>query len=662
MKLARAFVLACCAGLAVPVAAQPEPARASKPSDISPGTFFHHADISRVRLSPSGHWLAAAISGGDDRVRLAVLDMQGATAPVVVAAFSDADINSFDWVNDERLVYNIVDFKSGNREQDFGPGLYSVKRDGNERRELIYARKHLVQERKVPAVPPLDWNHLLLSIPQTGGNEVIVGQYRFSGNGDPSYVQPLRLDVVTGRTRSMAPGAPDHTFDWRFDPQGEPHVAVTYFKGQSEIFWREGESTPWRSLVKAPSDSMPMRPVYVGGDGQFFVGTNSSDFKRFDFKTGRPEKDAIVRTPGFDLTGFVVTDGASHALGVRVFTDAESTVWFDSDMKKLQQTVDAKLPGHTNSLTCRGCMKDGVLLVHSYSDQDPGSYWLYRPASDTWDPIGRARKEIDPKQMGQMDFYRIKARDGQDLPVWVTMPRGKSAAPRPAVVLVHGGPWVRGSYWGWNAQAQFLASRGYVVVEPEFRGSTGFGDAHFKRGFKQWGGTMQDDVADATRWAATKGLIDIGKVCIAGASYGGYATLMGLIRYPDLYKCGVAWIAVTDPRLLFEESWGSDSTTEGREYVFPIRIGDLKADADLLEAATPATHAADIRAPLLLAFGRDDRRVPLEHGNVMRSAMRAAGHDPEWVVYDGEGHGFQKLDHQIDFWNRVEKFLDKNLH
>jgi dipeptidyl aminopeptidase/acylaminoacyl peptidase len=280
--------------------------------------------------------------------------------------------------------------------------------------------------------------------------------------------------------------------------------------------------------------------------------------------------------------------------------------------------------------------------------------------------VGKVRADIDPSRSATLDFYRIKTRDGLDLPVWITTPsKGaprNGTGPRPAVVLVHGGPWVRGTYWQWDAETQFLASRGYVVIEPEYRGSTGFGFSHFQAGWKKWGGPMQDDVVDSVRWAAQKGLVDPNRVCIAGASYGGYATLMGLALYPNLYRCGVAWVAVTDPRLMFDDSWQSDISDEARNYELPTLLGDPERDAAMLQAAAPVEHAADMRAPLLLAFGREDRRVPIVHGNLMRDALRANGHDPEWVVYEDEGHGWLKVDNRIDFWTRVERFLDKNLN
>jgi dipeptidyl aminopeptidase/acylaminoacyl peptidase len=286
---------------------------------------------------------------------------------------------------------------------------------------------------------------------------------------------------------------------------------------------------------------------------------------------------------------------------------------------------------------------------------------LYRPAEDRWERVAQLRKDIDPAAMGTLDLHRIVARDGLPLPVWVTLPQPKPTAPAPAVVLVHGGPWMRGVSWSWRAESQFLASRGWVVIEPEFRGSTGFGRRHFEAGWKQWGRAMQDDVADAVEWAITKGLVDRKRVCIAGGSYGGYAALMGLIRDPQLYRCGVAWAAVTDPRLLFRWSFGADLSDEARQFGLPVLIGDPVADAAKLAEVAPVEHAAKITAPLLLVFGGNDRRVPLEHGSRMREALRAAGRDPQYVVYAEEGHGWLRLENQLDFYRRVERFLAEQL-
>jgi dipeptidyl aminopeptidase/acylaminoacyl peptidase len=210
--------------------------------------------------------------------------------------------------------------------------------------------------------------------------------------------------------------------------------------------------------------------------------------------------------------------------------------------------------------------------------------------------------------------------------------------------------------------AQFLASRGYLVITPDFRGSLGYGETHMRAGFKQWGQAMQDDVADALLWAQKQGLAN-GRACIAGASYGGYATLMGLVRDPQLYRCGVAWLAVADLPLYVQGSfWIDDNISNwARSYAMPEMVGDADKDAAMLTAASPVAQAGRISAPLLLAYGEEDLRVPLKHGKRLREAMEKAGHPPQWVVYPKEGHGWRRLANRVDWAQRIEAFLAQYL-
>ncbi|WP_229445500.1 S9 family peptidase [Massilia sp. Leaf139] len=224
-------------------------------------------------------------------------------------------------------------------------------------------------------------------------------------------------------------------------------------------------------------------------------------------------------------------------------------------------------------------------------------------------------------------------------------------------------PYVRGTTWGWDPETQFLASRGYAVLEPEYRGSTGYGAAHFKAGWKQWGLAMQDDIADGARWAVAQGYGDPKRICIAGASYGGYATLMGLVNDPDLYKCGVDWVGVTDINLMYDGHWSflSDLSDQWKQYGMPDLIGDQVKDALQLRATSPIQQAARITAPLLLAYGSNDRRVPIYHGRKFLDTVKPHNKQVEWIEYEDEGHGWRLAKNRIDFWTRVEKFLDKHI-
>lgn len=648
------------------IAALATPTQAAEPA-VPVEAFFRHADMDEVALSPSGRRLALTSSLGRERVALAVYDLEGDPQPRLAARFSDADVFSFQWVNDDLMVFDLADRTLGGGDQRRAPGLFSVRADGTEMRPLVRMRDDFIVAGRVDE-KVLDWDHSLLQVPQTGGSSVIVGRRVRNSTRDLQEILPITLDVRTSQTRTLSLGAPADSRYWWFDATGRAWLVASVRDGRTTFHWRAEENGPWKAIASADSLNVPFWPHAVDSSGQLFVTASRgaagySALYRFDFASGRPENEPLVSTPGFDFAGQLVgSHGDGRTLGVRTTTDAELTVWFDPRLKQLQAEVDARLPGRVNRMSCRRCTADDpVVLVRSWSDRHPGEYWVYRPKGERWQRVGGVRDAIDPRRMGTLDLHRIKARDGLEMPVWVTQPAGPPQRQRPAVVLVHGGPWLRGEHWHWNAMAQFLASRGYVVIAPEFRGSAGYGRRHERAGWKQWGLAMQDDVADALAWAVGQGWVDPARVCIAGGSYGGYATLMGLARHPQAYRCGVAWAGVTDPRLMFGLHWINDISQEHQRHSLPAMLGDPKADAAQLAATAPVDLAGRIKAPVLLAHGARDSRVPLEHGERMRDALREAGNPPEWVLYPDEAHGWFKEGTRIDFARRMEAFLAQHL-
>jgi dipeptidyl aminopeptidase/acylaminoacyl peptidase len=661
------------------LAAALAPARAAEPAELPAEKFFQRPAVLEAKLSPSGTRIAITTSRGVDRVALVVMELQPGRGLRRVALFKEVDVVSFDWAGEERLVFNVRDLQAGSGEDRYAaPGLYVVNADGSELRQLV-------KRRGTPKVrgasegsrrEALEWNHVLLHVPlpQEGvsPDEVVIGEWIINGN-EVRAVRPLWLNVKTGRTRRLELGedAPLDAGRWLFDSQGRPRLAIVSQDGRLAYHWRGPSDQGWRHLGEAPLLNPPFTPQSVDDNGELYVLRRHGPegltvLSRFDFAAGQPEAQPLVSAPGFDFVGRLVLDRpGGRALGVRANTDAETTLWYDPAMKDLQAEADARLPGRVNRIDCRRCgAPDMVALLRSYADVDPGQLWLYSAAERRWEPVSRILDGIDPRQMAAVALERIRARDGRDLPVWLTLPSGVAAGkPAPAVVLVHGGPWVREGFWQWQAMEQFLASRGYLVISPEFRGSQGYGYAHYRAGWKQWGRAMQDDVADALLWARAKGLADPERACIAGASYGGYSTLMGLARHGELYRCGAAWMAVTDMQLLVKGSWWIDDDTSDqfRTHMLPELIGDVEKDAEMLRAVSPVLQAERIKAPLLLAFGEADRRVPLAHGKRLREALEAAGRPPEWVSYADEGHSWRRVATRVDFAQRLESFLARHL-
>jgi acetyl esterase/lipase len=647
----------------------------AQPGPVPLERFFQRPAMLEAKLSPSGTRLAVTTSRGTTRVGLAVIELGLDPKARRAALFSDADIVSFDWVSDDRLVFSVLDLQAGSRaDQQQAPGLYAINADGSDFRLLVRRRGLPFVRDGSSRDKALEWNHLLLQVPlqQPGVNpdEIVIGAMSFSGQELQS-VTPLWLNVRSGKTRSMALGAaPRNATSWWFDSKGQPRLAGVESEGLSSLHWRGPGEDAWRQLSEGDLLRHPFQPSAVDDSGTLYVTHHKGPqgyavLTRYDFDAKRPQTPELVSAPGFDFLGELILERAgSRALGVRVETDAEQTVWFDPALRRMQALADERLPGRINRISCRRCGADDmVVLVRSFADRDPGRLWIYEAATQRWQAVGQVLDDIDPQRMASVSLERIQARDGRDLPVWLTLPVGvEPGKPAPAVVLVHGGPWVRGGHWRWQAMEQFLASRGYLVIAPEFRGSTGYGDAHFRAGWKQWGQAMQDDVADALLWAQARGLANK-KACIAGASYGGYATLMGLVRHPELYHCGIAWVAVTDPFLFLAGSWwiDDDISSQGRQHMLPELVGDTHKDAEMLTAASPLAQAARIRAPLLLAFGESDRRVPLAHGERLRDALTELGQPPEWISYADEAHSWRLVSTQVDFARRVERFLDRQL-
>jgi dipeptidyl aminopeptidase/acylaminoacyl peptidase len=379
-----------------------------------------------------------------------------------------------------------------------------------------------------------------------------------------------------------------------------------------------------------------------------------------DVNTGKLDPEPVVGLKNFDFSGsLILAPDHESLLGVRYETSEFITTWVDEGMKQVQQRIDTLLPSTINELQVASDAVSDAVVVHSYSDTEPGFWQLYHRSTGKLTPLGTSMPGIHPLKMADTSFVRVKARDGREIPAYLTLPKGERKN-LPMVVLVHGGPWVRGVHFGWDPQVQFLASRGYAVLQPEFRGSRGFGDEHFKAGWKQWGQAMQDDVADATRWAIDKGVADGKRICIAGASYGGYATLMGLIRNPELFRCGVDWVGVTDINLLYDLRY-TNTSQDAKTYGLPTLIGDQKEDAAMLKANSPLENASKITQPLLLAYGGKDRTVPIDHGKKFYEAVRRTNPHVEWIEYPEEGHGWRYLRTTVDFWSRVERFLGENL-
>ncbi|MCX9157494.1 prolyl oligopeptidase family serine peptidase [Niveibacterium sp. 24ML] len=637
--------------------------------EVSPPSvpdFFGESEsaVLGAELSPSGKHLAIQRINGDGRTALLVLDTATLKSVHTVASFNDADVSDMGWINDDRLYYR-TSVRGGASWRANG-AVFAVNRDGESRKQLRTASGGYEQETTGTTIKRrmLPWDYQIEGSFHDGSDDVLVSRLIVDrAVWEITAERLFRLNTKTLELRDLLDGKqPERISRWTLNAQNEVVAGEAWDKGRHRIHIREGQA--WRTIGDFDAFSGEgFQPKFVIGK-DLYVTASKGDLGaiyKLGREAGKPEGEAIIEIEGYDFNGYPIFDRrANRLLGFRHLSDAWGTTWTDPKMVSIQKSVDEYLPTTINHLACGNCSESPAYLISAVSDRQPVSFWLVGGANDKPRFLGASRPSIKPQQVGTRELHRFVARDGLSIPVYLTLPAGESKAPRPAVVLVHGGPWARGATWEWSDEAQFLASRGYVVIEPEFRGSTGFGFAHFKAGWKQWGLAMQDDLADAAKWAIASGVADPKRMAIAGASYGGYATLMGLAKNPELFRCGFEWVGVSDIRYLYQDRL-SDISSDARNYDLKVLIGDPDRDADMLKSVSPVNFAAQIKQPLLMAYGREDSRVAIEHGNAMYAAIREHNPLADLVVYQDEGHGWAMSKTRIDFWARVEAFLKKNL-
>ena len=649
------------AGLLTPVMAPlgwaQETAAAGSLPDVK--SFFRWPQLSSLILSPDGRTIAARREYRD-RYNITVVDV-ATRKPLIITNFTDADVAGLYWVNNQRLIFTMIDRERGGGDQ-VGGGLFVIDRDGANFKPLVERSFVTEGQKLLPAGTSFHSRFVEKGQPT---DDVIVSvpsmqaRGRFSSN-------LYQLNTVTGRSTIMTLGGPGNTQDWVVDRSNVARAAIGTVDDVTSVYLRESDQTPWRTIFKFTPDkpTNTVKPLAFDATGKLYVsaymGADTAAIYGYDAKAGAIDPQPVVAIKGFDVTeGLRFSVGGVRLLGIDYDAERPGTHWIDESLVKIQAQLDQALPDRVNRLQLPLTSEGSPILVTSTSDRDPGRFLLFSPKENKLEQIAQSRPWIPVERMRPTRFMRYSARDGLSIPAQLTLPNG--TGPFPTVVLHYGGPWVRPIDWHWDPHVQFLVSRGYAVFMPAPRASTGFGVKLFQAGWKQWGLGMQDDVTDGVQHLIKEGIADPKRICLAGASYGGYLTMMGLAKEPALFRCGINWIGVTDPSFMFSVTWTDFNRADAARFTLPLLIGDPDKDAEQFKRTSPVLRAAEIKQPVLMAYGGLDQRVPLINGEKMREALAPHNKKVEWTVYPDEGHGWLKVANNVDFWTRVEKFLAENM-
>ena len=424
-------------------------------------------------------------------------------------------------------------------------------------------------------------------------------------------------------------------------------------------WFRESETAKWRKVIDQSITDDLVEAVFVSPEPDRLVVQARNGGDRLAMWNYDVERKAFVDVaaahPSEDIVAVGVEAGTREFKRVETEGLKPQTVWFDPRMASLQASIDAALPGHLNELQATDATQ---MLVTTSSDVDPGKYLLLDKKKMTLKEIASARPGIDPARMQPMQLLHYPSFDGLPIPAYLTLP-GHPAKPAPTIVLIHGGPQAR-DHWGWHQDVQLYAARGYAVFQPQFRGSTGFGKQFEEAGYGQWGQAMQADITAGVHYLIEHKIADPDRICIIGGSYGGYAVLWGLAQTPDLYKCGVSLAGVSDleKELRFDSDISKDAVA--REFT-RSRIGDPTLMKTTFDSVSPLQHANLIKAPLLLAHGKLDERVPPSQGRQMYDRMRALHKDVKWIEFSNEGHSLWHIENQRDYYDAVFELLERTI-
>ncbi|MFZ5610517.1 MAG: alpha/beta hydrolase family protein [Pseudomonadota bacterium] len=416
--------------------------------------------------------------------------------------------------------------------------------------------------------------------------------------------------------------------------------------GTGDWVERKGEDVPMVTLLDFFADP---RYAYAWGSSE----EGRQGILKYDLVAERLVEWVYIH-PEYDVEDVLLDPIDGRVIGAQYIADRPTNVYFDDKLQQRQQVLDRALVSYSNDIV--SSTRDGKLhIVLVSSDVEPGIFLLYDEPGRQLTELGAVREKILPEHLSPMTDVTYKARDGLEIHAFLTVPKGREARNLPTVILPHGGPWAR-DYKRFDYLVQFLANRGYAVLQPNFRGSTGYGAAFKDAGHKQWGGAMQDDVTDGTQWLIDQGIADPRRICIVGASYGGYAALMGAVKTPDLFRCAVSLNGVSD---LFDLIADDRRTIGLRDWI--AMIGDTREDRESLEQNSPARQADKIKVPVLLFHAKDDTRVDVEQARNMARALKKRNKPVTLVEVEEGDHSLEIESARLAFLKALEAFLEDNL-
>ena len=594
--------------------------------------FFKNPLNAGYQISPDGKMISfLAPYQGRMNVFVRSIDLNG--EPKRVTDVTDRDVSGYIWKGAGTILY-LRDFNGDENYQVFAVDLKTLK---------------------TTALTPFPKvrTELLDDLRQIDNDHILVGLNK----RNPEIFDVYRLNIHDGKLDLVAEN-PGNIANWITDHKGKIRAAITSDGVNQTLLVRDNEKLKFRPLVTTTFRESVSPFFYTFDNKNIYAASNrgrdKSAIVTLDVKTGKEK--VFFQDPEVDMQNLSYSK-KRHVLWTAVYSkDKTERHFFDKQIESVFNEMRAQLPGLEVGIAGNDDDETKFLVV-AYSDTQRGLTYIYDAKSKKMTKLAEGSPWLKPELMSEMKPISYQSRDGLTIHGYLTVPRGMPAKNLPVVVNPHGGPWVR-DHWGFNSEAQFLASRGYAVFQPNYRGSTGYGRKFWEASFKEWGKKMQDDITDGVGWMVKEGIANPKRVGIYGGSYGGYATLAGLAFTPDLYACGIDYVGVSN---LF--TFMKTIPPYWKPFLAQMheQVGDPEKDIELLKAASPVFHVDQIKVPLFVAQGAKDPRVNIAESNQIVDALRKRGVTVQYLVKENEGHGFHNEENRFDFYRAMEKFLKEHL-